>query len=157
MPTATRRARLAHVPLPDFGMAATEPLLPASIYHERLQRLRARMERRGYDHVVVWGDREHSANIAYLTGFDPRFEEAVLVVAPVGDPAILLGNECYGLADVAPLPMRAVRFQDLSLSGQPRDRSRPLPEILGDQGIVRSGRVGVVGWKVYASRETIEV
>ena len=40
------------------------------------------METRGYDHIVVWGDREHSANIAYLTGFDPRFEEAVLIVGP---------------------------------------------------------------------------
>ena len=27
-------------------------------------------------------DREHSANLAYLSGFDPRFEEALLVVGP---------------------------------------------------------------------------
>ena len=38
------------------------------------------MDARGYDHVVVWADREHSANLAYLSGFDPRFEEAVLIV-----------------------------------------------------------------------------
>ena len=154
--TTKRQARLADVALPDFGMPATEPLLPASIYADRLERLRARMEARGYDHLVVWGDREHSANIAYLTGFDPRFEEAVLIVGATSDPAILLGNECYGLAEAAPLPMRPVRFQDLSLPGQARDRSTPLPEILGDEGIGRRGRVGVVGWKTYSSRETIE-
>jgi hypothetical protein len=33
---------------------------------------------------------------------------------------------------------------------QPRDRSRPLREILGDEGIGRGSRVGLVGWKTYA-------
>ena len=80
----------------------------------------------GYDRLVVYADREHSANLAYLTGFDPRFEEAMLVVGPDGDPAILVGNECYGMAGAAPLPMRRERFQDFSLPSQPRDRSRPL-------------------------------
>src|SRR6185295_20104072 len=97
---ANTRVQLAEVALADFGMPATEPLLPVSIYAERIERLRAAMEERGYDHVVVWGDREHSANIAYLTGFDPRFEEAVLIVGarngPANDPAILLGTECFG-------------------------------------------------------------
>ena len=27
---------------------------------------------------MVYGDREHFANLAFLTGFDPRFEEAIL-------------------------------------------------------------------------------
>jgi hypothetical protein len=161
MATNTKRhVRLADVALPDFGMPVMEPLLPASIYADRLQRLRSRMEERGHGHLVVWGDREHSANIAYLTGFDPRFEEAVLVVGPkndpANDPAILLGNECYGLGEVSPLPMRPVRFQDLSLPGQARDRSKTLSEILGDEGIGRDSRVGIVGWKTYASRATIE-
>ncbi len=97
--------------------------------------LRARATARGYDRLVVYADREHSANLSYLTGFDPRFEEALLVVGASGDPAILVGNECYGMAGAAPLPMRRHRFQDLSLPGQPRDRSRPLAEILADEGI----------------------
>jgi hypothetical protein len=155
--TTTRRARLADIELPDFGMPATEPLLPASVHADRMERLRARMERRGYDHLVVWADREHSANLAYLTGFDPRFEEAVLVIGPGGDPAILVGNECAGVAAAAPLPMRLVAFQDLSLPGQPRDASAALPEILADEGITAGRRVGTVGWKTYASRETIEI
>ena len=36
--------------------------------------------KRGYDRLVVYADREHSANLAWLTGFDPRFEEAILIV-----------------------------------------------------------------------------
>jgi hypothetical protein len=155
--TQVSPTRLAEVELPDFGMPATEPLLPASIYADRLARLRERMAARGYDHLVVWGDREHSANLSYLTGFDPRFEEAVLVVTATGEPALLAGNECFGLAEAAPLPVRAVRFQDLSLPSQPRDASSPLGTILGDEGIVIGSQVGVVGWKTYASRATIEL
>src|SRR3990172_6511891 len=132
------------------------PEIPVAVYAARLARLRERADARGYDRLVVYSDLEHSANLAYLTGFDPRFEEAVLVVGPTGDPAILVGNECYGMAGAAPLAMRRHLFQDLSLPSQPRDRSRPLATILGGEGIRRGSRVGVIGWKTYGSREMIE-
>ncbi len=38
------------------------------------------MEKRGLTHLVVYGDREHFGNIMYLTNFDPRFEEALLII-----------------------------------------------------------------------------
>jgi hypothetical protein len=150
------RARLAPIDLPDFGMPDAEPALPAVVFAARLDRLREAMERRRYDRLVVYADREHSANLAWLTGFDPRFEEAIAIVGPTEEPAILVGNECYGTAGAAPLPMRRVLFQDLSLPGQPRDRSRPLAEILAGEGIGRGRRIGVVGWKTYADRATME-
>ncbi len=153
----TRSAVLADVELPDFGMPESEPLLPAAIYGERLERLRARMEVRGYDQLVVWADREHSANVSYLTGFDPRFEDAVLVVTPDGDPAVLVGNENFATAEAAPLPLRCVRFQDLSLPGQPRDASLPLATILSAEGIGPGGHVGVVGWKTYGDLRMLDV
>ena len=155
--TTTRRARLVDVALPDFGMPHREPLLSPSIYADRLERVRERMADRGYDRLVIWADREHSANLAYLSGFDPRFEEAMLIVAPTGEPALLAGNECYGAAEAAPLPVRAVRFQELSLPNQPRDSSLPLSELLAAEGIMADLRVGVVGWKTYATRSMIEV
>ena len=141
---------------PTSGCRSVRPEIPAALYAARVERLRERAETRGYDRLVVYADREHSANLAYLTGFDPRFEEAVLVLGPSGDPAILVGNECHGMAGAAPLPMRPVLFQDLSLPSQPRDRSRPLAEILGDEGIRAGSRVGVVGWKTYAGRAMID-
>jgi Xaa-Pro aminopeptidase len=155
MPMAT--PRLADVDLPDFGRPASTPELPPALYAARLVRLRERMEAGGYDRLVVYADREHSANLAYLTGFDPRFEEAILVVGDAAEPAILVGNECFGMAGAAPLPMRRHLFQDLSLPGQPRDRSRTLREILGDEGIADGSRVGVVGWKPYAERSMLDV
>jgi hypothetical protein len=157
MTTASgRTARLTEIALPDFGVPGSTPVLPPSIHADRLARLRVRMAARGYDRVVLYADREHSANLSYLTGFDPRFEEAILIVGHSGDPAILVGNECFGLAGSAPLAMRRHRFQDLSLPGQPRDRSRPLDEILADEGIGAGTRIGSVGWKVYADRSIIE-
>ncbi len=72
------------------------------------------------------------------------------MVGPDADPAILVGNECFGMAGAAPLPMRRHLYQDLSLPNQPRERSGSLAEILGDEGVVPGARVGVIGWKPYA-------
>ncbi|MBP1633089.1 MAG: hypothetical protein H6Q11_1377, partial [Acidobacteria bacterium] len=138
-------------------MPAAAPAVPAGVYRERVARLRERAAAGGWDRLVVYADREHSANLAYLTGFDPRFEEALLVLGPDGDPALLVGNECYGLAGAAPVPLRRHLFQDFSLPGQPRDRSRPLADILADEGTGPGRRVGVVGWKRYADPTALDV
>ena len=143
MPTA----RLTTIDLPRFGRSPVAPELPATLYPARVERVRQRAVERGCDWVVVYADREHSANLSYLTGFDPRFEEAVLLLAPNGRPTLLAGNECIGLARVAPLPVEAVLFQELSLPSQPRGRSKSLAEILADAGLRPGFRVGVVGWK----------
>jgi hypothetical protein len=151
------RASLDRVDLPDFGPTGAVPEIPAALFASRVEQLRARADRRGYDRLVVYADREHSANLAYLTGFDPRFEEALLVLGPNGEPAIIVGNECWGMAGAAPLRMRRHLFQELSLPSQPRDRSRPLGEIFGDEGIRPGSRVGVVGWKTYTDRTSSDV
>ena len=150
-------ARLTEVELPDFGMPAAMPVISDSIYQDRMERLRVRAAERGFERVVVYADREHSANLSYLTGFDPRFEEALLVVSDDDEPAILVGNECWGMAGAAPLAMRRHLYQDFSLPSQPRDRSLPLAEILGQEGIVAGSRVGVVGWKVFEDSGIIDL
>ena len=157
MSRTTAFPRLAEIDLPEFGMPAAMPEIPPGLYADRLERLRERADARGYDRLIVYADREHSANLSYLTGFDPRFEEALLVVGPGGDPAILAGNECLSMAGAAPLPMRRHLFQDFSLPSQPRDRSRPLAELLVDEGVGPGRRIGVVGWKTYARAEMSDV
>ena len=150
-------ARLTTVELPDFGMPAMRPEVPAGRYAGRLAALRELAAAAGLDRLVVFADREHSANLAFLSGFDPRFEEAMLIARLEGDPLILVGNECYGMAGAAPLGMRRERFQDFSLPSQPRDRSRPLRDILAGEGIGPGARVGVLGWKSYADPARIEI
>ena len=150
-------ARVAEVTLPDFGTPEAVPEIPAAVYADRLARLRARAEEAGYDVLVVYADREHSANLSYLTGFDPRFEEAMLIVGRGGEPAILAGNECYGTAGAAPLAMRRHLFQDFSLPSQPRDRSLPLSKILREEGVGDASAVGAIGWKEFEDRRRIEI
>ena len=143
--------------VPDLGTADARPELPPELYRGRLERLRERAEAAGFDRLVVYADREHSANLAWLTGFDPRFEEAIAVVGPTDDPAVLVGNENWGTAGAAPLPMHRELHQDLSLPSQPRDRSRPLREVLSGEGIRPGTRVGVIGWKPYADPNQLDV
>ena len=154
--TAMPTPRVAKSGLPQCDIPDGIPQSPDAIYRDRLDRLQQRAGERGYDRLIVYADREHSANLAYLTGFDPRFEEALLVIGGADEPAILVGNECVGMADVAPLSMRIELFQDLSLPSQPRDRSRLLAEILADEGVATGSRVGVIGWKDYARPEMLD-
>lgn len=42
---------------------------------------------------VVNGDREHNANLLFLSGFDPRFEEALLLLEPGDQRVLVVGNE----------------------------------------------------------------
>lgn len=69
---------------PEFG-EATPVLYPsASELQERIFACRKEMISRGLTHLVVYGDREHFGNIMYLTHFDPRFEEAILIIGQTG-------------------------------------------------------------------------
>jgi hypothetical protein len=151
------KAQLKQVDLPDFGMPTEMPVIPNSVYADRMRRFRSRVRERGYDAVIVYADREHSASLSYLSGFDPRFEEAILVVGGAAEPLVLVGNECVGMAEAAPLVMRVELHQDLSLPSQPRDRSRPLGEILSAEGVTTGGRIALIGWKEFADRRMIEV
>ena len=153
-------ARLAPITLPEFGMPDERPEIPTGTYVDRIERLRARAREAGFDALVLYADREHSASIAWLTGFDPRFVEAIVVIGArtrsAEDPAILVGNECWGTAGAAPVSLRRHLLQDMSLPSQPRDRSRPLAEILSEEGVVAGAHVGVVGWKTFDRPELIE-
>ena len=148
-----RKARLSNVELPDFGMPVVEPELSADLYRQRLSRLEARMAKAGYGALIVYGDREHAANIAWLTGYDPRFEEALCLVVPGRKPALLVGNEGLGYAGIARGVFDIVLWQPLSLMGQPRDRYRPLKELMAEAGIAGGMRVGIAGWKGFESED----
>jgi hypothetical protein len=141
--------QLATVRLPQLGRAEALPEVPLAVYRSRLETTRARMQELGLETLVVYGDREHAANLAFLTGFDPRFEEAVLLVAAEGLQKLLVGNECLGYLPDAALGLEVERFQEFSLLGQPRGDSRPLRQILAEFGIRPGMQVGCVGWKYF--------
>lgn len=142
---------------PEFGRCAPPPRAPAGAYAARLNSARGAMERLGLTHLVVYGDREHFANLAWLTGFDPRFEEALLIISNRAKPLLVVGNECEGYLSISPLyragRIRSERFQTFSLLNQPRDSSRLLADIFAGEGIGRKSKVGCAGWKYFADSE----
>jgi Xaa-Pro aminopeptidase len=151
-------ARLATLDLPDFGLPTIEPTIPAEIYRDRLKQLYERAEKSGYDVLVVYADREHFANLSYLTGYDPRFEEALLIcdIRGGGEPVLLVGNEGISYLGISPIKdeLEVILYQPFSLMGQARDRSDPLETILQAAGVEPNIQVGVAGWKYFTSQET---
>jgi hypothetical protein len=146
--------RLIEAELPSFGLPETRPELPASLYSERLSTLVERAKTSGLSVIVVYADREHFANMAYLTGFEPRFEEALLILVPGDAPVLVTGPENQGYATVSPLSLELVLYPPFGLLGQDRRKTRPLADILTERGIGRGAVVGVAGWKFYGPYET---
>jgi hypothetical protein len=157
MSATTRSLKLIETDWPDFGAAERPPGVTAAELEGRLGALRTAMAAARLTHSVVYADREHFANMAYLTNFDPRFEEAVLVVGATGSPLIVVGNECEGYLGVSPLhaagKLRSERFQPFSLLNQPRDASRRIRDIFAAEGIGAASKVGCIGWKYFADSE----
>ncbi len=151
-----RSAVLAELELPVFREPTVEPMMGAETYSQRMSRLYERASEGGFQALIVYGDREHSANLAYLTGYDPRFEESVLVMdVPRKSASLLMGHEGLGYFPVSPIrdSLRPVLWQSLSLMGQERAGTRPLRELLAEVGVDEGDSVGVIGWKYFTSQE----
>ncbi len=148
---------LKKVEYPAIGRPTEpRPEVPASIFEKRLIKIRARMVATGLDALIVYGDREHFANLHYLTNYDPRFEESLLIIRPEGSPVLLVGNEGMGYSLIARLPVERQLYQTFSLLGQPRDQVEPLEVVLRRAGLDRCRRVGVAGWKYFTPGEFAE-
>jgi hypothetical protein len=146
--------RLVEAELPEFGVPYERPELPAAIYQSRLAALGRTREKAGIDTLVIYADREHSANLLWLTGFDPRFEEALLIIAPGEAPTLLTGPENLGRAEASGIPVEVRLYPPFGLMGQDRSHTPALEEVLQNAGIARRQRVGVLGWKYYSLQET---
>lgn len=142
---------LRSIALPDFGPVAEPPALPPERYAARCD---AALAAAGTDWLCVYADREHLANVMFLSGFEPRFEEALLLLGPAGRRVLVTGNECVPYAARAPLPGMAVRLsQTMSLPGQDRSAAPRLTDVLREAGLGAGDSVGIVGWKYLEPEE----
>lgn len=142
---------LRSVRLPDFDIPHARPEIPAAVYAARAD---TAYQRAGADWLVVYADREHLANMTFLSGFEPRFEEALLVLGRGGRRILVTGNESGSYAVLAGLPdIEIVLCQALSLMGQPREAAPNLEDVLGEIGIRRGDTIGLAGWKYLAPEE----
>lgn len=142
---------LRSLPLPDERADADPSPIAVSEFDQRCKDL---LSRAGTPWVAVYGDREHNANLLFLTGFDPRFEEALLLLGPAGKRALLVGNEGIVHAVEAKPALEVALFQGFSLMAQPRERTPNLDTALREAGLAAGEQVGVVGWKYLTAAET---
>lgn len=146
--------RLQRLDWPDNGTPDLPPAFALAEAERRLAASRSAMTAAGYAALVIYGDREHAANLHWMTGFDPRFEEAVMVVTE-GDALLIAGNECLAYTVVSPLVaagrVRTGLCASLSLPSQPRGTQR-LWEWL-EEIIPAGAKVGAVGWKWFGVDE----
>lgn len=142
---------LRTVDIPDFGIPVERPAIPPATYEARCAKA---LERAGTDWLAVYADREHAANIAFLTGFDPRFEEAILLLGKSGQRIVVTGNENLGYTPIAGLPgIITMLAQSLSLMAQDRMQKPDLVAVLSEAGITAGDSVGLVGWKYLEKEE----
>ena len=138
---------LAEVGMPDFGLPAAEPSVPTATYQARLAAAADAAAAAGLDALLVYADREHFANLAYLTRFDPRFEEALLILVPGRAPVLLVGNEGVAYAAVVPPGVEVDQVPELQ-PGQPAQggqQAAPQPAGRGRPGR-RRGQPQRRGW-----------
>jgi hypothetical protein len=157
------KASLTALPWPSYAAPDFVPGPSSLELQNNLDRARQAMIARGLTHLLVYADREHFGNLHWLTGFDPRFEEALLIVHADEKilPLMLVGNECESYLSISELyragGIRHERYQWFSLLDQPREASRDLHDIFLSEGIGGPSRVGCIGWKYYADQSMVDI
>lgn len=116
---------------------------------ERYNRVLSKMQELDLDTLVIYADREHGANFAYLTGFEPRFEEALLVLHGEGINYLVLGNENLKMAKYSRIQAEVVHAPHFSLPYQPMGDDKSLSGIMRDAGIYKAKKIGCAGWKMF--------
>jgi Xaa-Pro aminopeptidase len=83
--------------------------------------------------AIVYGDRAHHAELAYLTGFTPRLEAALALIPRVGAPRLLVGGGVNMLPAAQPLtfidnllPLRNVGTTVAQWAREQRGGGRPV-------------------------------
>lgn len=149
--TEPRRIVITTIPQPDCWRDVPSVTLSDATLHRRKARVLERMAQLSLDTLVIYADKEHGANFEYLTGFIPRFEEALLVLHQDGEAVLVLGNENLKLAPHARLENRVVHAPWFSLPNQPMTNTTSWPETLCLVGLENKKRIGIAGWKLFTS------
>lgn len=130
--------------------------LPVNLTRETMdlhkKRVLQKMEDQNLDVLLIYADREHGSNYAYLTGFEPRFEESVLVLHKNGTCFLMLGNENLKMRDYSFIEATSVHVPHFSLPNQPMETEKTLEELFEEAGLKNKTNIGCIGWKYFTSR-----
>lgn len=136
-------------PLPD---CTNHPvMLLDETMQARYHKVKQRMDEEKLDVLVVYADLEHGNNFEYLTGFLPRFEEALLVLHSDGTNFMIMGNENLNKVPLARIKATAIHAPHFSLPNQPMDTSDTIHTILAKASLSEGKKVGIAGWKMFTT------
>lgn len=125
--------------------------LESSTMNEHAKKVLQSMKQNKLDTLLIYADREHGANFAYLTGFEPRFEEAVCVLHEDGRTYLMLGNENLKMNAYSARKATPIHVPYFSLPNQPMKDNKNLLEAFYEAGIADGKRIGISGWKLFTS------
>ncbi|MFM2476825.1 M24 family metallopeptidase [Celerinatantimonas sp. MCCC 1A17872] len=145
---------LTNIPEPHIYEQLPCPQLSQETIDERLRKILTLMHSHHLDKLVIYADKEHGSNFEYLSGFIPRFEEALLVISDDGTATYIMGNENLKLVPHARLKGQCLHAPVFSLPNQPMAHDAPLTDVFKAAGIESHHNVGMVGWKLF-STETV--
>lgn len=126
--------------------------ITAGTMEEHRQKVLRKMEECGLDVLVVYADREHGANYAYLTGFEPRFEESILVLHKDGTCCMMLGNENLKMGRYSLIQGKIIHVPHFSLPYQPMEPLKDMTGLVEEAGIQDGMTIGCAGWKHFTSK-----
>lgn len=132
-------------PTKNSGYVPVE--LSCETMEEHYKKVLQQMRKADYDALVIYADREHGGNFAYLTGFEPRFEESLLVVFRNGACCLMLGNENLKMSKYSFVQGKTVHVPYFSLPNQPMYHAESMEKLIQKAGIKNGMKIGGVGWK----------
>ncbi|CAM4257636.1 Xaa-Pro aminopeptidase [Erysipelothrix inopinata] len=136
-------------PMKDNSKAPV--LITDATIAERKEKVLSNMREANISSLIIYADKEHGGNFEYLTGFIPRFEEALQVLNVDGSSTLILGNENFNKVSKSLIESEGVLCPLFSLPNQPMGDFKPVSHYLKDVAIDDSQFVGLVDWKLLAN------
>ncbi len=148
-----RTVKLEEVSPPKKSQNLRPILLTDATIEERYEKVKQRMSAQQIDSLIIYADKEHGQNFEYLTGFIPRFEEALVIIHQDAPTYLLVGNENLKMASYARVPVKPLHVPFFSLPNQPMENEISLQEVFKQAEITSDKVVGLVGWKYFTSNQ----
>ncbi len=136
------------VPSPELDHSGEFINYLDSTFEERHKKILQRMKEFNISSLIIYADKEHGGNFEYLTGFIPRFEEALQVLMQDGSSYLILGNENYNKVKYSRIKSVGIHCPLFSLPNQPMDGFQNFETYLSQIPFDETGKIGLVDWKL---------
>ena len=145
--------KLVELDIPEFSHSINQPEINNEIYENRLKRFKKDLRDNDFGSAVIYADREHFANMHFLSNFDPRFEEALLIINTEDDDILITGPENQGYSNISKIKLNKINYPTLGLLSQDRSKKIDIFEILKKNIKNQNKKIGLVGWKYFTKEE----